>query len=55
MRGAEVTGLDISAANIEAANRARDRKALADRKRPLLHLHLVDRAAGIGQLLTALG
>ncbi|WP_345770406.1 glucose-6-phosphate isomerase [Blastococcus saxobsidens] len=40
---------------LQAAQAAGDRKALADRKRPLLHLHLVDRAAGIGQLLDALG
>ncbi|TFV53133.1 glucose-6-phosphate isomerase [Blastococcus sp. TF02A-35] len=40
---------------LQAAQAAGDRKALADRDRPLLHLHLKDRAAGIGQLLTALG
>ncbi|MCA0145031.1 glucose-6-phosphate isomerase [Blastococcus sp. LR1] len=40
---------------LQAAQAAGDRKALADRERPLLHLHLIDRAAGIGQLLTALG
>ena len=28
---------------------------LADRQRPLLHLHLTDRAAGIAQLIKALG
>ena len=28
--------------------------ALADRKRPLLHLHLIDRAAGVEQLRSAL-
>ncbi|MGY2085326.1 glucose-6-phosphate isomerase [Blastococcus sp. SYSU DS0539] len=39
---------------LQAAQAAGDRKALADRDRPLLHLHLTDRAAGIGQLLTAL-
>jgi glucose-6-phosphate isomerase len=37
-----------------AAQAAGDRKAIADRNRPLLHLHLTDRAAGIDQLLTAL-
>ncbi|TYP90565.1 glucose-6-phosphate isomerase [Blastococcus xanthinilyticus] len=39
---------------LQAAQAAGDRKALADRDRPLLHLHLTDRAAGIGQLLTIL-
>ncbi|SOC49899.1 glucose-6-phosphate isomerase [Blastococcus aggregatus] len=39
---------------LQAAQAAGDRKALADRGRPLLHLHLTDRAAGIGQLLAAL-
>ena len=32
---------------LQAAQAAGDRKALADRERPLLHLHLTDRAAGI--------
>lgn len=40
--------------SLQAAQAAGDRKALADRSRPLLHLHLTDRAAGIGQLLAAL-
>ncbi|MDT0277800.1 glucose-6-phosphate isomerase [Blastococcus goldschmidtiae] len=39
---------------LQAAQAGGDRKALADRKRPLLHLHLTDRTAGIGQLLAAL-
>jgi glucose-6-phosphate isomerase len=39
---------------LQAAQAAGDRKALADRQRPLLHLHLTDRAAGVGQLLAAL-
>lgn len=39
---------------LQAAQAGGDRKALADRGRPLLHLHLTDRAAGIGQLLEAL-
>jgi glucose-6-phosphate isomerase len=41
-------------ATLQAAQAAGDRKALADRQRPLLHLHLTDRAAGLGQLLSAL-
>ena len=40
--------------SLQAAQAAGDRTALADRGRPLLHLHLTDRAAGIGQLLAAL-
>jgi glucose-6-phosphate isomerase len=41
-------------AELQAAQAAGDRKALADRGRPLLHLHLVDRAAGLAQLREAL-
>ena len=43
----------FSFATLQAAQAAGDRKALADRDRPLLHLHLTDRAAGLGQLLAA--
>jgi glucose-6-phosphate isomerase len=43
-----------SFATLQAAQAGGDRKALADRDRPLLHLHLTDRAAGLGQLLSAL-
>jgi glucose-6-phosphate isomerase len=43
-----------SFATLQAAQAGGDRKALADRDRPLLHLHLTDRAAGLGQLLAAL-
>ncbi|MGY1821694.1 glucose-6-phosphate isomerase [Geodermatophilus sp. SYSU D00079] len=39
---------------LQAAQAAGDRQALADRGRPLLRLHLTDRAAGVGQLLDAL-
>ncbi|MBM7808588.1 glucose-6-phosphate isomerase [Geodermatophilus bullaregiensis] len=38
---------------LQAAQAAGDRQALADRGRPLLHLHLTDRSAGIDQLLRA--
>jgi glucose-6-phosphate isomerase len=41
-------------AMLQAAQAAGDRKALADRGRPLLHLHLTDRAAGLAQLREAL-
>ncbi|MEX5718104.1 glucose-6-phosphate isomerase [Geodermatophilus maliterrae] len=38
---------------LQAAQAAGDRQALADRQRPLLHLHLTDRSAGIDQVLRA--
>jgi glucose-6-phosphate isomerase len=41
-------------AGLQQAQAAGDRRALADRSRPLLHLHLTDRAAGLAQLCTAL-
>ena len=44
----------FSFATLQAAQAAGDRQALADRQRPLLHLHLTDRAAGLGQLLALL-
>jgi glucose-6-phosphate isomerase len=40
---------------LQAAQAAGDRKALADRGRPLLHLHLTDRAEGLGELLRVVG
>jgi hypothetical protein len=43
-----------SFATLQAAQAAGDRKALTDRQRPLLHLHLTDRPAGLAQLLEAL-
>ena len=50
-----VPDLPYTFATLQAAQAAGDRKALADRGRPLLHLHLTDRAAGVDQLLTTLG
>jgi glucose-6-phosphate isomerase len=41
-------------ATLQAAQAAGDRKALADRQRPVLHLHLTDRTAGLEQLRKAL-
>ncbi|TFV59325.1 glucose-6-phosphate isomerase [Geodermatophilus sp. DF01-2] len=38
---------------LHTAQAAGDRQALADRGRPLLHLHLTERAAGVEQLLDA--
>jgi glucose-6-phosphate isomerase len=57
--GAVAEDLDVpdkpfSFATLQAAQAGGDRKALADRGRPLLHLHLTDRGAGLAQLLEAL-
>ncbi|MBV9821532.1 MAG: glucose-6-phosphate isomerase [Actinobacteria bacterium] len=43
-----------SFATLQHAQAAGDATVLADKGRPVLHLHLTDRAAGIGQLLQAL-
>ena len=48
-----IDGKPFSFGELEAAQAAGDRQALAGRDRPLLHLHLTDRAAGLGQLLEA--
>jgi glucose-6-phosphate isomerase len=48
-----VPGQQYTFGTLQAAQAAGDRKALADRGRPVLHLHLIDRAAGIAQLLAA--
>jgi glucose-6-phosphate isomerase len=44
----------FSFAVLQAAQAAGDAKVLADKGRPVLHLHLTDRAAGIGKLLEIL-
>ena len=49
-----VPGRPYEFATLQAAQAAGDRQALAQRGRPLLHLHLTDRSAGLGQLLEAL-
>jgi hypothetical protein len=49
-----VPGRPYDFATLQAAQAAGDRQALAHRDRPLLHLHLTDRAAGLGQLLEAI-
>jgi len=41
-------------ARLQTAQAAGDAAVLAGKGRPVLHLHFTDRAAGIGQLLTAL-
>jgi glucose-6-phosphate isomerase len=48
-----VPGRPYDFATLQAAQAAGDRQALAQRGRPLLHLHLTDRPAGLGQLLEA--
>jgi hypothetical protein len=50
---AELPDRPYDFATLQAAQAAGDRQALAGRDRPLLHLHLTDRAAGLGQLLEA--
>lgn len=48
-----VPGKPYSFGELQAAQAAGDRQALADRKRPVLRLHLTDRSAGVTQLLEA--
>jgi glucose-6-phosphate isomerase len=49
-----VPGKPFGFGQLQAAQAAGDRQALAGRDRPLVHLHLTDRAAGLAQLLAAL-
>ncbi|HEY0698282.1 MAG TPA: glucose-6-phosphate isomerase, partial [Micromonospora sp.] len=49
-----VPGRPYSFGQLQAAQAAGDRQALAGRDRPVLRLHLTDRAAGTAQLLDAL-
>jgi len=48
-----VPGQSYSFGTLQAAQAAGDRQALAQRSRPLLHLHLTDRAAGVARLVAA--
>ncbi|SCL19110.1 glucose-6-phosphate isomerase [Micromonospora pallida] len=48
-----VPGKPYTFGGLQAAQAAGDREALAGRERPLLRLHLTDRAAGVAQLLDA--
>ncbi|MFC8619287.1 glucose-6-phosphate isomerase [Micromonospora purpureochromogenes] len=50
-----VPGRPYSFGELQAAQAAGDRQALADRGRPVLRLHLTDRSAGLAQLLEAIG
>ncbi|MBA3489260.1 MAG: glucose-6-phosphate isomerase [Longispora sp.] len=53
-RDVDIEGRPYSFATLQAAQAAGDREALVSRKRPILHLHLTDRAEGIAQLLATL-
>jgi glucose-6-phosphate isomerase len=48
-----VPGQPYSFGVLQAAQAAGDRQAIASRGRPLLHLHLTDREAGVARLLEA--
>ena len=48
-----VPGRPFTFGQLQAAQAAGDRQAIAGRGRPLVRLHLTDRAAGVGQLLAA--
>jgi glucose-6-phosphate isomerase len=50
-----VPGRPYTFGELQAAQAAGDRQALARRDRPVLRLHLTDRAAGVAQLLVAAG
>jgi len=50
-----VPGRPYTFGELQAAQAAGDRQALADRGRPVLRLHLTERAAGVAQLLDAAG
>ncbi|MFI5925401.1 glucose-6-phosphate isomerase [Micromonospora sp. NPDC051543] len=51
----DVPGKPYTFGELQAAQAAGDREALAGRERPVLRLHLTDRAAGVAQLLDAAG
>jgi glucose-6-phosphate isomerase len=48
-----IPGQSYSFGILQAAQAIGDREALADRRRPVLHLHLTERAPGLRRLLTA--
>ncbi|MFI2712472.1 glucose-6-phosphate isomerase [Micromonospora sp. NPDC018662] len=51
----DVPGRPYTFAELQAAQAADDRRALAGRERPVLRLHLTERAAGVAQLLDTAG
>ena len=50
-----VPGKAYTFGELQAAQAAGDRQALAGRERPVVRLHLTDRSAGVAQLLDAVG
>jgi glucose-6-phosphate isomerase len=54
-RDLDIPGRPFSFGKLQLAQALGDRQALTQRDRPLLHLHLTDRSAGITQLLRATG
>jgi len=50
-----VPGRPYTFGELQAAQAAGDRQALAERHRPLVRLHLTDRSVGVAQLLDAVG
>ncbi|WP_326563579.1 glucose-6-phosphate isomerase [Micromonospora peucetia] len=50
-----VPGRPYTFGELQAAQAAGDRQALAERERPVLRLHLTDRSAGVTQLLDVVG
>ncbi|MEU6075295.1 glucose-6-phosphate isomerase [Micromonospora sp. NPDC047074] len=50
-----VPGRPYTFGELQAAQAAGDRQALAERERPLVRLHLTDRSVGVAQLLDAAG
>jgi glucose-6-phosphate isomerase len=50
-----VPGKPYTFGELQAAQAAGDRQALAERQRPVVRLHLTDRSAGVAQLLDAVG
>ncbi|MFJ6952663.1 hypothetical protein ACISRB_14625, partial [Micromonospora aurantiaca] len=51
----EVPGRPYTFAQLQAAQASGDRRALAGRERPVLRLHLTERATGVAQLLETAG
>ena len=52
-RDLEIPGRPFTFGRLQAAQAAGDRRALTERHRPVLHLHLTDRAEGLASLLSA--
>jgi glucose-6-phosphate isomerase len=50
----DIPGEPYTFGQLQAAQVAGDRQALAGRGRPVLRLHLTDRRAGLGQLMEAI-